>query len=194
MKKFTTRFYISVAFLGFSFLGINDVYAQPANNLCSNAITLTIGAPCTNGTNVAATTTPATDGATVCWASAASNTVWYQFTTAATPQTYVISTDNGGAADAQMKLFTSTCTGTLAPAPNCNEDVGASGTNTLAAVIVTSTLAPSTTYYIEIDIFGGTTGTFCISINTLPDICANAIPLVVGAGCINGTNTGATTV
>ncbi|MCW3105030.1 MAG: C-terminal target protein [Bacteroidetes bacterium] len=194
MKNFTPRssaILIFLACFGFLFYS-NDAFAQPANNLCSGAIPLTVNGACTSGTNVAATTTPATDGAIGCWATAASNTVWFQFTTAATPQTYVISTDNGGSTDTEMKLFTSACTGTLAPAPNCNEDVGASGTNTLAAVIVTSALAPSTTYYIEIDVYGGTTGTFCISVSTLPDVCANAITLTAGAGCVNGSNTGAT--
>src|SRR6185436_7946557 len=103
MKKII---YNSILTAGFFYMTLTyNANAQPNNN-CASATVLTVGAPCTNGTNVGATLELGEPSAAGCWASAASNTVWYKFTTGAAGM-YVISTDNGGATDAQLKLYSS---------------------------------------------------------------------------------------
>src|SRR5689334_19233248 len=82
-------------------------YAQPNNN-CASATVLTVGAPCTNGTNAGATLEFGEPALAGCWASAASNTVWYTFTTGSAGN-YTISTDNGGTTDTELKLYSSAC-------------------------------------------------------------------------------------
>src|SRR5690242_18521776 len=82
--------------------------AQPSNDNCASATTLTVGAPCTNGTNVGATIQLGEPLTLDCWASAPDNTVWYKFTTS-TAGNYIISTDNGGTTDTQIKLYSSAC-------------------------------------------------------------------------------------
>lgn len=142
------------------FLFISNAFAQPNNN-CASATVLTVGAPCTNGTNAGATTEFGEPVLAGCWASAASNTVWYTFTTG-TAGNYTISTDNGGTTDTQLKLYSSACG--IYTEIACNEDAGA--VNTLAAVISAS-LAASTQYWIQVDVYNSATGTFCISVAQL---------------------------
>lgn len=136
------------------------VYAQPANNNCASAIALTVDAPCTNGTNVGATTQIGEPTAAGCLASAMNGTVWYTFTTGLAG-VYNISTDNGGTTDTQLKLYSGACPGVAVNEVGCNEDGGSS--NTLAAFI-SATLAASTTYLIQADVYAASTGTFCISV------------------------------
>src|SRR4051812_21674291 len=81
--------------------------AQPVNNNCANATTITVGSACTNGTTAGATLEAGENsGATGqgCWATAPDNTVWYKFTTGAAGN-YTASTDNGGNNDTQIKLL-----------------------------------------------------------------------------------------
>src|ERR1044072_1788380 len=114
--------------------------AQPNSN-GAGAAALTVGAACTNGTNVGATLEAGeTAGATGtgCWASAPSNTVWYTFTTCLAGN-YTVSADNGGTSDTEIKILSGTCGAFTSVA--CNEDGGT--TNTFAAV-ATASLAAST--------------------------------------------------
>lgn len=144
-------------------------YAQPANNSCASAIVLTVGAPCTNGTTVAATTQLG-ENSPACWLTAASTTVWYKFTTGAAG-TYNVSLDNGGSMDSQIALYSNTCPGSAATMLACSEDDGTS--NTLAG-FVSANLAASTTYLIQVDTYSTGTGTFCINVNqvvTPPNDC-----------------------
>jgi hypothetical protein len=139
-------------------LFVDAANAQPANDNCANATVLTVGASCTNGTNVLATLEagePTTQG---CWLSAVDRTVWYRFTTGAAG-VYYITTDNGGTTDTQLKLYSSAC-GTYTEI-GCSDDDGI--TYDLAAVIVTS-LAASTQYWIQVDVYGTTQAAFCIRV------------------------------
>ena len=165
-----------------------SIFAQ--SNFCGSATPLTVGAACTTGTNVGSTTTGGSDGVQGCWGTAANNTVWYQFTTDVTSGTYVISTDNGTNTDTQLKLF-SNCSGALASGTNCSEDDG--DNYAFAAVIINGLLTANTTYYIMVDVYGGTTASFCINIVRAPDndLCTNATPLTINVPCISGTNEGA---
>jgi gliding motility-associated-like protein len=179
--KFINRIFLVLFLTSFSAL----LHAQPNNN-CSGATALTVGAACTNGTNVGATleageTTGATG--TGCWASAPSNTVWYTFTTGLAGN-YTVSTDNGGSADTEIKILSGTCGAfTLAA---CNED---GGTVNAFAAVATASLAASTTYYVQVDVFGGTTTTFCINVSYSPPIANDCIFSAIDISAqINGIN------
>lgn len=137
--------------------------AQPANNNCANAITLTVDAPCTAGTNAGANTEIG-ETAAGCWASAANNTVWYRFTTS-TAGYYAASTSGG--ADTQLKIISGSCVAQTTVA--CNEDA-----NGLEAAIGAN-LAAATTYLIQVDIFGNTTGPFCLEVNLIPPLVNDCI-------------------
>ncbi len=87
MKVSFTKWAVSVlaSFL-FLFLSVN-VYAQPANDDCANAVALTIGADADNCTTTEGTTvdgTASTAPASVCSGSWFSDDVWYSITTPAT--------------------------------------------------------------------------------------------------------------
>ncbi|HKR06566.1 MAG TPA: hypothetical protein VJY62_18170, partial [Bacteroidia bacterium] len=60
----------------------SKAFSQPANDACSNAITLTVDAACTNGTTVAATLQGSE--ATAWCGSAPQQSVWYKFVATAT--------------------------------------------------------------------------------------------------------------
>ncbi len=162
------------------------VYAQPANDNCVNAQTLTVGAPCANGTNAAATVQPGEPTAAGCWGGVANRTVWYKFTTGVAG-TYTISTDNGGTTDTQLKLYSGTCAAPVLV--GCNDDGGA--TNAFSAVLSANGLAASTTYLIQIDVFGTGVGAFCINVVFNPpipnDCIANAIDITSQINSINPT-------
>lgn len=141
--------------------------AQPLNDDCASAITLTEGAGCVIGTNVGATTQTldmlsCNTGAII---GVPTNSVWYKFTPPATG-TYTVSCDNGNNAlgtNTQLKLFEGSCsTPSLVV---CGEDVGPieQGKNYQAAQL-THTLTGGTVYYIMVDIVGIQTGNFCINV------------------------------
>jgi hypothetical protein len=178
------RLQINFTIALFLFFFVSAVNAQPANDNCANATVLTVGAACTNGTNALATLQSGEPITAGCWFSTATNTVWYTFTTGSAG-TYVISTDNGGTTDTQLKLYSSAC-GTYTEI-GCSDDY--EGTNFYAAVIFAS-LAASTQYWIQVDIYGATVGTFCINVRqaTSPsnDCVLNAIDLT---SLINGVST-----
>ncbi|MGV3630666.1 MAG: hypothetical protein ACO1O6_05655 [Bacteroidota bacterium] len=134
-----------------------SICAQPANNNCASATTLTVDAPCTSGTNVAATTQLG-ETAQGCWGTATSHTVWYTFTTGSAG-VYNVGTDNGGTTDTQLKIISGSCA--LQTTVACSEDDGTA--NALAA-IASANLAASTTYLVQVDVYGATTGTFCINV------------------------------
>ncbi|MCE3297286.1 MAG: hypothetical protein K0R65_3000 [Crocinitomicaceae bacterium] len=143
-------------FLLFSLAALS-VAAQPANDNCASATVLTVNGACTSGTNVAATTQLGETGQG-CWGTATSNTVWYRFTTGAAG-VYNVGTDNGGTTDTQIKIISGSCAVQTTVA--CSEDNGSA--NTFAA-IASANLAAATTYFVQVDVYGATTGTFCINV------------------------------
>lgn len=104
--------------------------------------------------------------------------VWYKFTTPAcaisgtVPFQIEFTTDNGGTTvDTKMALFSSsdgTCTGTMTQLA-CNDDATSTittcgGTASNRSVILTTTLAPNTTYYLVVDEYeGDNNGTYEVS-------------------------------
>lgn len=194
MTKSSSKTITFLFSLALFLIGTVSVWAQaPANDACSGAITLTLGPGCTIGSNVGATadTTPsgedAIGGVPGCWASDPDATVWYTFTTGAAGF-YSISTNNGTNdfdADAQLKLYSGSC-GSLT-LMECSEDLKHPDNNThnTLSSIITANLSANTTYYIAVDIFGGTQGQFCI--NVYKDVVAgnDCILDVVGNAAYN---------
>ncbi|NNC82030.1 MAG: T9SS type A sorting domain-containing protein [Flavobacteriales bacterium] len=165
----------------------------PANDDCANAISLTVDAACTTGSNAAASVEIG-EPAAACWATVPDQTVWYTFTTGAAGD-YRVSLDNLPETDSQVQVLSGAC-GALTPVTGgCNED---GGTSNLDAAVTTVTLAPLTTYYVQVDVNGSDNGRpFCIEVTRVVtatnDDCANAIALTVDAPCTPGTNVGSST-
>jgi hypothetical protein len=175
----------------------------PPNDLCANAIPVTVGNPAACGTTLCgATPTPA--GMlipTPCGASAASPDVWYRFTpTCSGPVT--INTCGTcppfGTFDTVVSVYTGNCPGPLTQVPGgCNDDAGPNGPCpwTLQSYVTFNATAGAT-YYIRVAGFAAQTGDFRLNINqtvTPPanDLCANATP--IGAGTYAWNNCGAIT-
>ncbi len=140
------------------------VFAQaPGNDLICNAITLSVGSGCTQGTNVNATAT-GSPAAPACWNPVStSNDVWYSFV--ATSSYMSVSTDFSGLTlnNTQVAVYrssTNNCNGTLTLLA-CSEN---SGTNVANNSIIDTTFVPGNTYFIRIDGNGTATGTFCINV------------------------------
>jgi hypothetical protein len=164
----------------------NNGNAQPVNNNCANATVLTVGASCTNGNNILANLQLGEPSAAGCWFSAADNTVWYTFTTG-TAGSYVISTDNGGTTDTQIKLYSSAC-GTYTEI-GCDDD---GGTTYDLASWLEVTLAASTQYWIQVDVYGVAQAAFCIrvfqAVRPTNDCITNAIDISFLINPVNTTN------
>jgi len=165
-------------------------FNPPQNDNCANAIPLTLGDPCKNGTNVNASAgTPTPSGCAgiggLGGGSLANRSVWYSFE-ASGPWSSVEVTGSPNL-DIVLSVFANSCSGSSIKCLNAN---GVGGDE--AALV--STVA-GTTYYVMVDgtgsggLFGGSggpQGPFCISVKNedLPPApdghCANAMPFCTG--------------
>ncbi|NTW31629.1 MAG: T9SS type A sorting domain-containing protein [Bacteroidetes bacterium] len=169
-------------------------YAQPANDNCSGAITLTQTTTCSaiNGTTVGASQSIA---AIICngTTGTADDDVWYKFVAVSTNPTIKVVGSTGF--DAKLELHESTCSGTLV---NCADANGTGGTETISA----SNLTIGTLYYVRVYSWGSLSssqGTFTICLyGSIPtpanNNCSGAITLTqtTTASPVNGTTQGAT--
>lgn len=179
-------------------LGVGSAFAQPSNDDCSSAQSLTIGSivddHCVTGTNVDATLeASAYDSTAGCWASDPDATVWYKFTVSAT-SSYTITTDVDDSEDTQIKLY-STSTGDCDSLVEigCSEDFGIC--SALAAEI-TDDLDPGT-YYVQVDLFGTDPedqGSFTIGVYDNDDATTLAYDCFSGAVDISFMQAGLDTV
>lgn len=138
-----------------------------------------------------------------------SNDVWYSFTPATTGN-YCISTNHTGGTltDTQLAIWrsvnpVSSCNGSLVLV-GCNDDIGGANFRSRTTVNLTA----GQTYFIQVDGYGGATGTFGISVSAVGGACDNSagIPAAVAMNNDNlcnarvivansknfGTNVGAT--
>lgn len=144
--------------------GATSAFAQPVNDDCSGAISLTPGTildACTIGSNVDATI-ETNEPAGNCWASAEDATVWYKFTVS-NNGSYTITTDfaDGNGADTQLQLFSTPTDCDSLALVACNDDAGIC---TALAAEITATLTAGTTYYIQVDLFDDVEGEFGIAV------------------------------
>ncbi|MFH0864559.1 MAG: hypothetical protein V1904_00070, partial [Bacteroidota bacterium] len=160
--------------------------AQPANNLCSGAVTLTVGAAATSGTVLNATEDFYDAYCGASW----EKDVWYKFTTG-TAGSYTITENPVTGMDGVIELRSGACTGTYMA---CGDGALATDDD-----IITYALAASTQYYVRVYDYSGspTAYTFTIQV-TAPagapanDNCAGAVTLTVNAAATGGTIVAAT--
>ena len=160
MNKNLIQFLIVLAF---SMLAL-DLYAQPANNLCSNATSLPCGTSNLIGTTVGATNIVNGTGCTI-----SNYGVWYTFTGDGTSTT-ITSIPNSGY-DHEIAVSTGSC-GALTN-QNCVDGAGAGGTES-----VTFVSTNGLTYYVYIGHYSSTstsTSGFDISRTCVTPTCSDGI-------------------
>ncbi len=161
--KSPVKFIFFLLFAALCFVQQTALAQAPGNDLICNAISLSVGAGCTQGTNVNATSTGSPAAAT-CWNPVnTSNDVWYSFVATSTYMT--VSTDFSGLTlnNTQVGVYSSStnnCNGTLTQIA-CGENTGTNVTNNSINDI---TVIPGNTYFIRVDGNGTATGTFCINV------------------------------
>jgi hypothetical protein len=164
--------------VGLAFASVQAVFAQPANDNCSGAITLTPGATCTTTTgNVSG----ATSSLTGCVGNA-NDDVWYKFTATTTNHTITVAGSSGF--DAVVQLFDGgaspgTCNGTSLI---CRDNSGTGSTETIAYTSFTV----GNVYFVRVyDYYTGTpsTTTFTICVTGVPavDPCSAITPIAACA-------------
>lgn len=158
-------------------------FAQPANDLCSSAISITSSVTCVNtaGTVVNASLsagTPAGCGGT------AKYDVWYRFVAQTTSPTVTISGAGANFVNPRVQVFSGTCAALTSVACNTN-------------AVATSGLTVGNTYYIRVfsltNPIPASNGGFNICVTDPPppanDNCAGATALTSGASCTNTAGT-----
>src|SRR5688572_28162276 len=147
-------------------------FAQPVNNLCGNATTLTPSVGCftTAGTLTAATYT-AGIGLPGCGTAVAD--VWYRFVASSTTPTITVAQTSGVVGLRRSQLFSGTCASLTSLA--CSGDF-----NNLAAV----GLVLGQTYYVRV-YSNGAAFTFNICITDPHNVCAGAVTLTSRTVCNN---------
>ena len=178
MKRFRYPFATVIIILLGLTLSINS-FAQPSNNECSAAITLTSNTSCVNiaGTNVNATWNPSTfPGATIGCGATDKFDVWYTFVAQATTHTITISS---APSQIRVQLLSGTCGSFTSLA--CGN-----------TTITYTSLTVGNTYYIRVYTQNSNTGTFNICVTHTPpanDNCAGAASLTSNTTCINTAGT-----
>jgi len=176
------RFHYPYATIILLFLGIfssSISFAQPGNNECSAAITLTSNTSCINtaGTNVNATWNPTTfPGATIGCGATDKYDVWYTFVAQASTHTITISS---APSQIRVQLLSGTCGSFTSLA--CGN-----------TAITYPSLTVGNTYYIRVYTQNTNTGTFNICVTHTPpanDNCAGATSLASNTTCVNTAGT-----
>ena len=172
MKRFRYPHATAIFLLLGLILSFNS-FAQPANDECSAAITLTSSTSCVNtaGTNVNATYNPSSLPAPGCGA-ADKFDVWYTFVAQASTHTITISS---GPSQVRVQLLSGTC-GSFTSVTCGNTSITA------------TTLIPGNTYYIRVYTQNPNTGNFNICVTHSPppnDNCAGATSLSSNSSCVN---------
>ena len=163
-------------------------YAQPANDLCSNAIAIAC-----NSTTIGTTTASTVDNVGTCTTSNTAPGVWYSFT--GTGDVVTLSTCNVATNyDTKISVFSGSCGGLVCVGGN---DDGAGCINFQS--LFTFNSVAGTNYLILVHGFGSATGDFTLSLTCVAppppltnDLCANAIPITCNS-TITGTTVGSTT-
>jgi hypothetical protein len=173
----------------------------PPNDLCINAIPVTVGNPAACGTTLCGAT-PTPMGMLVptpCGGSVNSPDVWYRFTpqcSGPVVMTTCFTCPPFGTFDTVLSVYTGNCGGPMNQVA-CNDDSGVNGpcANTLQSYVQFNATA-GVTYYVRVAGWVGQTGDFRLNINqtiTPPanDFCVNATP--INAGTYAWNNCGANT-
>src|SRR5258705_5517539 len=179
MKTYFQYPYIPLLLFLLGVFSTSISYAQPANDDCGSAITLTSSTSCVNtaGTNVSATWNPSTfPGTTIGCGASSKLDVWYKFVAQASTQTITVSS---APSQIRLQLLSGTC-GSFTSLFCGNTSITATG------------LTVGTTYYIRVYTQNSNTGTFNICVTHAPpanDDCAGAVSLTSNSSCVNTSST-----
>ncbi len=141
---------------------IGGVLAINAQDTPCTATAVSVNAGCTSGDNSGSTS----DGISPsCWFAGDDNSVW--FSVVATNDSLTFSTDFSAQTltDTEIAVYSSsdnTCTGTFTQV-GCDDDGGV--VCALCSEVSLTGLTVGDTYFIVVDGFGGSTGTFCMSVS-----------------------------
>ncbi len=165
-------------------------FAQPANDLCANAVTITCGAGPYSGTNIAATGTG--EPTTSCTTTPGSFGVWYRYVGTGDIVTLTTCAAATPTMDTKLNVYTGTC-GTFTCVIGNDDNSGCTANGASSQVSFVSTLG--TEYFVLVTGFGTETGNFTLGISCAPlpanDLCANATVVSCGS-TVSGSNVGAT--
>jgi hypothetical protein len=181
MKKIILFVLISIVYI--------TIQAQPANNACANAITLTPGVTCvaTTGPN---TSTATDENMTGDCTAGTENSVWYQFVATATSHTVTV--DGASNMDAVIGALTTCGVNTRPTGGTCTDATLGDGIETLNLTGLTI----GTTYRIQVHDWNADGGDFTICVQSpVPppanDNCAGAtaFPIIPTTGtCVTLSN------
>lgn len=167
--------------------------AQPSNDDCSGAITLTVGTSCSFATYNNTSATASSGAPAPGCASYSTGDVWFKVTVPASGK-LIFDSQTGTLTDCGMAIYSGTC-GSLTLI-ECDDD---DSNNGAMPMINRTGLTPGSTVYIRMWEYGGDQfGTFGICVYDTPsasnDECVTAIPITVGTSCSFTTfsNVGAT--
>ena len=116
-----------------------------------------------------------------CWTNGNINTVWYKLTTGAAQTSIKIKTIVGTLLNTQIAIYSGAC-GSGMSFVACNDDGASCGSSQYYNSELTTTVSPSTTYYIAVDGYDNLYGTFSI---VWIDGAASW-PAVPGQDCVSG--------
>jgi hypothetical protein len=138
-----------LAMIGLGFALSSPALAQPANNLCANAILVTDG-------TVAGTTVGATnDGTGSCGASGSSPDVWYRYV-APVDGMLTASTCDGATWDTVLSIWNG--------CPGSGSEISCVDDSCAFQTVVTASIDEGETYYIRVAGFSGATGAFTLTV------------------------------
>ena len=147
-----TAVYSSILILVISTFCYSKSYAQPANNTCATATSLTENAACTNLTGQTLKNATATTGVPGTCGSASSADVWYQFTATSSFPVITISSFGSSLQSAApvIQLLSGTCGSLVSVSCVSGTSSSTSLTMTTALSVGGAGLTTGTTYYIRV--------------------------------------------
>ena len=162
---------------------------DPTNEICANAIPLTVGAACVNGSTCGGGSVESFS----CDPGSQNEAVWYSFTATQTEMLLTASTTQIGGCAIVTSVFSGTC-GSLTEI-DCNNDVDDNSAIALTGLTV------GTSYYIQVSFSAGSPCAafidFCIAVEESPclgdgsnNTCADSDPFCTGAVYTYCHNTG----
>jgi hypothetical protein len=182
MKKIILFISIFLSFVSIS-------YAQPANDLCSGAITIPTDGTCVTGTTVASTDT--WSGSPGCQSNSTGGEVWYTYVATTTSVNFNISRlTMGGNIELIFVEATSACTGFT--------QVGSSfcGSPNISKTFTGLTIGALYYFTISSSASAASDGTFSVCVTEFSppanDDCSGAIMVTPDGTCVAGTTLGAT--
>lgn len=154
---------------GFSSWSVLGVKTQIANDDAPGALTLALGAGCTTPTSNATATQSANEPFASCIGSLVGyHTMWYKFVAPASGTVRATTNAATTTLDTRIAVFSATdvndySTFTILA---CDDDNGVTPSSAASTVFLTG-LTAGTTYYVQVDGYGSSTGDICTSVDEI---------------------------